>query len=147
MGCAGLSEPVSLMRGDATSCRLVRKVPSVKGLERPSPLILLDLVPRPSVQSDAASYGFGARRTAPFSAPLGTTVGTFLAPGWPVPVARISAASDGFRESSDGLLENGEVAHKVQQVRRAQHPRHKDLLAVQPDTFAGPSTVLAVVRK
>ena len=50
-----------------------------------------------SVQSGAVSYSFDARRMAPFSAPLGTTVGTAGTPTYPssVPVARSTAASGG----------------------------------------------------
>jgi hypothetical protein len=57
------------------------------------------------VQFGAIGNVFGARRSAPFSAPLGTTVGTFLGPAWAssVPVARNFTASGLPRRLAFGL--------------------------------------------
>ena len=76
------------MRRDADRCKLVHNSPRVANLRRRVSGVSWDGSSSPSVQIDADPYRISAGRTAPFSAPDGTIVGTFLTrcfgPGWPI---------------------------------------------------------------
>jgi hypothetical protein len=80
----GSNPSLSALQSDAGWCRLARETPFLSGFFAFSSLVPCALSSPFSVQSGAICNAGDAGRTAPISAPLGTTVGTFLEPSVPV---------------------------------------------------------------
>ena len=94
----GSNPSLSALKFDTDSCNLRPESAFFSGFLAFSILLLSSLLRSSSVQSGAESDASGASRTAPFSAPLGTTGGTFLGPS--VPVARNARAPDSVSPSA-----------------------------------------------
>ena len=88
----GSNPSLSALQFDAGWCSQVQETPVFSGFLAFSSLLVSASICPFSVQSGASCDASDARRTAPFSAPLGTTVGTFSGPF--VPVARSIPAPD-----------------------------------------------------
>ena len=88
----GSNPSLSALHSDADWCTLAQEAPFSPGF-----LVFLVLTSLSSILPLSAHFGavssaFDARRMAPYSAPLGTTVGTFLGPS--VPVAASASAPE-----------------------------------------------------